>query len=63
MDFFEKFRAARHAKKLTQQQLADELKIERSAIAHYENGTAKPQMKNIRRLCELLDLTFEDFIE
>ena len=42
MSFSEKFRAARLEKKLTQQQVADELKIDRSAIAHYENGRSKP---------------------
>ena len=63
MTFAEKFRTARREKKLTQKQLADELNIDRSAIAHYERGTAKPQLKNVRKLCEILDLSYEDFID
>lgn len=63
MNFSEKFKAARCAKKITQQQIADELSINRSAIAHYENGTAKPQLKNIRKICDILDLKVEDSID
>lgn len=63
MNFSEKFKAARCAKKITQQQIADELSINRSAIAHYENGTAKPQLKNIRKICDFLDLKVENSID
>lgn len=63
MDFSEKFRAARRAKKLTQQQVAEKLKIDRSAVAHYESGTARPQFDNIKKVCELLDLTYEDLFD
>lgn len=62
MNFSEKFKAARCAEKITQQQIADELSINRSAIAHYENGTAKPQLKNIRKICDIVDLKVENFI-
>ena len=63
MSFSEKFRAARLEKKLTQQQVADELKIDRSAIAHYENGKSKPHFDNVRKICEILDLTYEDLFD
>ena len=63
MGFAEKFRTARRAKKLTQQQVADELKIDRSAVAHYENGTGKPQFHNISKMCELLELTYDDIFK
>ena len=56
-------RAARLEKKLTQQQVADELKIDRSAIAHYENGKSKPHFDNVRKICEILDLTYEDLFD
>ena len=60
MDFSERLRNARHSKNLTQQQLADALNVDRTAIAHYERGTASPHFDNIHKLCELLDLTYED---
>ena len=63
MSFSEKFRAARLEKKLTQQQVADELKIDRSAIAHYENGKSKPQFDHVSKICEILDLTYEDLFD
>ena len=44
MSFSEKFRAARLEKKLTQQQVADELKIDRSAIAHYKTERVSPTL-------------------
>lgn len=63
MDFSEKLRNARHSKNLTQQQLADALNVDRTAIAHYERGTARPHFDNIHKLCELLDLTYEDIFD
>ena len=60
MDFSEEIRTARLAKKLTQQEIADALELDRSTIAHYENGTGKPHFDNVRKLCELLDLTYEE---
>ncbi len=63
MDFSERLRNARHSKNLTQQQLADALNVDRTAIAHYERGTARPHFDNIHKLCELLDLTYEDIFD
>ena len=45
MSFSENFKAARKKSGLSQQHLADELKLDRSAIAHYEKGTAMPNAK------------------
>lgn len=56
MSFSEKFRAARKKSGLSQQQLADELKLDRSAIAHYEKGTAMPNAKNIFKICKVLNV-------
>lgn len=63
MDFSERLRNARHSKNLTQQQLADALNVDRTAIAHYERGSARPHFDNIHKLCELLDLTYEDIFD
>ena len=63
MSFAETFRTARIAKKLTQQQIADELNLDRSAISHYEIGKIKPHFDNINKICELLDLTYEQIFK
>ena len=60
MSFSEKFRAARKKSGLSQQQLADELKLDRSAIAHYEKGTAMPNAKNIFKICKVLNVSFNE---
>lgn len=59
MSFAENFRAARKEHKLTQKQIAEVLNIDRSAIAHYEMGTALPNAKNIPKICEILEIPIE----
>ena len=60
MSFSENLKAARKSKGLTQQQLADILELDRSAVAHYEKGTAMPHARNIQKLCDILELTFDE---
>ena len=62
MSFAENFKAARKNLKLTQQELADMLGLDRSAIAHYEIGSAFPLMKNIQKICEVLGVSIEDLL-
>ena len=56
----EKLETARKANKITQQQLADELGLSRSAIAKYETSDVLPKTKNIKRICENFNLTFDE---
>ena len=63
MSFSENFKTARKKKKLTQSQVAEALSIDRSAVAHYENGTAMPQAKNIQKICDILDIPIEKLFE
>ena len=63
MSFSENLKAARKSNKLTQQQLADLLNIGRSAVAHYEKGTAMPHAKNIQKLCDILNITFDELFK
>ena len=60
MSFSENFRTARINAKLTQQQVADILGLDRSAITHYELGNSMPSAKNIRKICEMFNITFEE---
>lgn len=60
MSFPENLKNARKSKGLTQQQLADLLGLDRSAIAHYEKGSTMPHARNIQKLCDILELTFDE---
>lgn len=59
MSFAENFKKARTEAELTQQQVADTLNLDRSAIAHYENGDSTPSFKNLPKICELLHIGIE----
>lgn len=62
MSFAENFKKARTAAGLTQQQVADALGLDRSAIAHYETGDSTPNFKNLPKICELLNIGIEKLI-
>ena len=49
MTFGEKFKAEREKRKLTQQEVADALGINRRMITRYENGISFPRTKGAYR--------------
>ena len=59
MSFAENFRAARKELKLTQMEVAKLIGVERSAVAHYENGTSLPHAGNLQKICEMLQIPIE----
>ena len=63
MSFAENFRNARMKAELTQQQIADELGLDRSAIAHYEMGDSMPNARNLQKICELFNITFDELFK
>ena len=60
MGFSKNLKAVRKANKMTQQQLADELGLGRSAIAKYETSDTLPKPRNIMKICEIFNLTFDE---
>lgn len=60
MSFAENFKKARKAAGLSQQQIADELGLDRTAIAHYEMGDSMPNARNMQKVCDLLNVSFGD---
>lgn len=62
MGFAENFKSLRKNAGLTQQQVADALGIDRSAIAHYEKGDSKPTFENILKICKMFEITLEELI-
>ena len=63
MSFAENFKKARTEAGLTQQQVADALNLDRSAIAHYENGDSMPNARNLQHICELFNVTFDNLFK
>ena len=63
MSLPENLKNARKSKGLTQQQLADLLGLDRSAIAHYEKGSAMPHARNIQRVCNISEITFDELFK
>lgn len=59
MSFAKNFRAARKELKLTQEEVAKPVGVERSAVAHYENGTSLPHAGNLQKICKSLQITIE----
>lgn len=54
---------ARKRKGMTQEELADSIQVTRQSISKWENDESMPDIENIYKLCEVLNLTVEDFKE
>ena len=63
MSFAENFKNARKEAGLTQQQVSDTLGLDRSAIAQYERGVCTPNVKNLTRICELLNISLDELLK
>lgn len=55
----EQIRAARKAKKMTQDQLAEILNMSRQGISHWEQGRTSPDAEMLLRLSQVLEYSFE----
>jgi transcriptional regulator with XRE-family HTH domain len=51
----------RSAKKLSQQNVADEIGVDITTYNRYEKGTTEPKLSHIRKLAELYRLTLDEF--
>lgn len=63
MSFAENFKNARIKAGLTQQQIADTLGLDRTAIAQYERGTSTPNFKNLPKICKILGISLDELFE
>ncbi|GAF65524.1 putative transcriptional regulator [Bacillus sp. TS-2] len=59
----EKIKSARQAKKLTQQELADQLHISRSAISNWENERNYPDLQTIIHLSDVLEISLDQLLK
>ncbi len=51
---------ARRNKSLTQQVVANELGVKPTVISAWERGVYKPRVHNLKKLCDILELTLEE---
>ena len=49
----------RREKRLSQQALADLIGVSRSALAQWETDMSRPSLDNLRKIAEVLDVSFE----
>ncbi len=49
----------RREKRLSQQALADLIGVSRSALAQWETDMSRPSLDNLRKIAEILDVSFE----
>lgn len=53
----------RREKKLTQEQLAEQLGVSNKTISKWENGKCMPDYSIIQKLCEALDVTLPELMD
>ena len=61
-NFGQLLRSFRKINQLTQQQVADVLKIHRTTYTYYENGITEPSIDNLHRLIQIFGITYDDLL-
>lgn len=59
MQFGNKIKSFRKKNKLTQQELADKLKISRTSLSYYEQGNTEPNIYTLLKLSEIMDCSID----
>ena len=63
MGFGERLRAARESRGLTQQQVADQMGIDKSTYCGYETGKRQPDMGKLKMLSRILEISGDILLE
>ena len=63
MKFNEKLKELRISKKLTQEDIANQLHISRQSVSKWEQGINEPDIQTLKQLCILLEVSIEDLID
>lgn len=58
----ENMRFIRECSGFTQQEIAEQLSVDRSTYAYYEAGKTEPSLQNLLKLCEFYNLEITDLI-
>ena len=60
-DYGAKIAELRAGRKMTQAELGAMLNVTSQAVSKWENGLSEPDMESIRKLCEIFEITFDEF--
>lgn len=62
MSFAENLQYLRKKKRITQEELADELQVSRQSVSKWETGEAYPETEKLIALCDKFDVTLDDLM-
>ncbi len=62
MDFKEKLQQLRKQKELTQEQLAEQLYVSRTAISKWESGKGYPNLDSLKTISKLFSVSIDDLL-
>lgn len=62
MDFNEKLQQLRKQNSLTQEQLAEQLYVSRTAISKWENGKGYPNIESLKSISKLFSVSIDDLL-
>lgn len=62
MEFNEKLQQLRKEKEWTQEQLAEELYVSRTAVSKWENGKGYPNIDSLKRLSKLFSISIDELL-
>lgn len=63
MDIGNKIKKHREINNLSQEQLADKIFVSRQTVSNWENNKFYPDIKSISMLCNIFDVSLDDFIK
>ncbi len=63
MNFGEKLREKRHARGLTQMQLAEKANVSQSVIAQFERGSKQPTIPTAKAIADALDCELSELVD
>ena len=62
MKFGDNLRNLRKSKKISQEELAEKVKVSRQSVSKWETGEAYPEMNNILELCKIFHCNINDLV-
>lgn len=61
--FSDILKAERERSKISQQQLADLLHVDRTLVSQWERGICEPSLATLRLICVILDITSDEILD